>query len=206
MYKEVISLEEALLLEKEGKITIFNPTKLNIPEISEKRWFTNWENLRSHYRKIPVWKLKEFANLNYAIEHKFIAQEDPPTVSWVYIYGQEVTEGIKLNQLYSRGQYIYILTNPDHPDIVKIGKAVNPQKRVKQINNAGVRMEWDLEWALPVTDDYKVESLIHKELEALRTTSYKGSSREYFQISLEKAKEKILYLAQDFITGEPTNY
>lgn len=206
MYRETISLEEALQLEKDNQIIIFNPNRLDIPEFKQKRWIENWDNLRKKYKKVPVWKLKEFANLTYSIELKSTLNQEPPSTVWSHIYGQDVEEGIKLLQSQTKGQYVYILTNISQPDIVKIGKAVNPQKRIKQINNAGVVVEWELKWALPVSNDYLVERLVHEDLSGLRVGSHQGSAREFFTISYEEAKEKILYLAKDFIVGEPTEY
>ena len=43
-------------------------------------------------------------------------------------------------------EYVYILTKPSNPDLVKIGYTTNlPEVRLKQINNAtGIIEEWEL--------------------------------------------------------------
>jgi hypothetical protein len=206
MYRDNISLEEALLLEEKQQIIIYNPNTINTSLSYIKEWKNNWDLLRKKYRHIDISKLPDFANFTYLIEYKFIENGNPIITNWVYMYGQDVESRLRLDQLNSRGQYIYILTNIAYPDMIKIGKAINPQKRVRQINNAGIIVEWELKWALPVSDDYKVETLIHNDLRLIRQSTYQGSDREFFSISLEEAKERILFLAKDFITGEPTNY
>jgi hypothetical protein len=206
MYRDIISLEEALLLEEKQKIIIYNPNTVDTLLSHVEEWKNNWNLLRKKYRHISVLKLPDFADFAYLIEHKFIEKDDPIITNWVYMYGQSVESRLRLDQLNSRGQYIYILTNIAYPDIIKIGKAINPQKRVRQINNAGIIVEWELKWVLPVSNDYKVEALIHNDLKLIRQSTYQGSDREFFKISLEEAKERILFLAKDFITGGPTNY
>jgi hypothetical protein len=206
MYRDIILLEEALLLEEKEKIIIYNPNVINSSLSHINKWKENWDFLRKKYRHINISKLSDFANFTYLIEYKSIEDNNPNIINWVYMYGQDVESKLKLDQSYYRGQYVYILTNIAYPRVVKIGKAVNPQKRIRQINNAGVVVEWELKWALPVSDDYKVEKLIHDNLKLLRQSTYQGSDREFFEISLEEAKKRILYLAKNFITGKPINY
>jgi hypothetical protein len=206
MYRDLISLEEALLLEEKEQIIIYNPNIVDSLLSYVNEWKENWDFLRKKYRHIDISKLSDFANFAYLIEYKFIEDDNPNIINWVYMYGQDVESKLKLEQSYYRGQYVYILTNIAYPGMVKIGKAVNPQKRIRQINNAGVIIEWELKWALPVSDDYKVEKLIHDDLRLIRKSTYQGSDREFFEISLEEAKTRILYLAKNFITGEPINY
>jgi hypothetical protein len=88
-----------------------------------------------------------------------------------------------------------------YPDICKIGKAIMPISRVKQINNAGTVSEWKLRWALPVSDDYAVETYVHNHLQGLRRNSIQGSSREFFEISLVEAVEIIEKFGEHFKTS-----
>jgi len=205
MYRETLTLENALKLEQEGKIVIYNNINNNILSYI-KDWRNNWEQLRKKYKNIPSNKLINFAGFDYLIEYKFIEIDTPTTINWVYMYGHDMSTRVKLDQFHSKGQYVYILTNIAYPNMVKIGKAVNPQNRIRQINNAGVVVEWELRWSLPVSNDYKVENLIHDDLVHLRMSSYQNSSREFFNISFEDAINRILYLAEDFIVGEPIVY
>ena len=164
MYQEKITFQEALLLEKENKIIIYNPNTVESVYSNVEEWKNNWNTLRKKYRRIDVNKLSNFANFEYLIEHKFMKDETSNEVCWVYMYGQGVEDRMRLEEANSKGKYVYILTNIAYPGICKIGKAVTPSKRVKQINGAGIVSEWVLRYALPVSDDYKVEDLVHQEL------------------------------------------
>ena len=97
---------------------------------------------------------------------------------------------------------MYVLTNEAYPDICKIGKAVMPISRVQQINGAGTVSEWKLRWALPVSDDYAVETAVHNHLQSLRRNSIQGSSREFFEISLKEAIIEVEKLGEHFKTSE----
>jgi hypothetical protein len=48
-----------------------------------------------------------------------------------------------------------------------------------------------LRWALPVSDGYALETIVHKHLETVRMNSFQDSSREFFKISLEEAIKTI---------------
>lgn len=206
MYQEKISFEEALLLEQEGKIIIYNPNTVESIYSSVKEWKDNWDKLRKTYRKVPVQKLSSFANFEYLIEHKFIEDGDPVTMNWVYMYGQDTDTKVKLDEANSKGQYVYILTNIAYPGICKIGKAVTPSKRVRQINGAGTVSEWVLKYALPVSDDYKVENQVHRELAHVRMSSHQGSQREFFEIEFEEAIKVIERIGNMFATSKPIYY
>lgn len=206
MFQEKISFEQALLLEKENKIVIYNPNVVESIYSNVKEWQDNWNTLRKTFRKVSVQKLSSFANFEYLIEHKFIENGDPVTVNWVYMYGQDTATKVRLEEANSKGQYVYILTNIAFPGVCKIGKAVTPSKRVKQINSAGTVSEWVLKYALPVSDDYKVETEVHRELASIRMSSYQGSQREFFKIEFEEAVKVIERIGSMFVTSKPIYY
>jgi hypothetical protein len=174
MLEETITLEEALSLETQGKIIIYNPETVKSP-ISDMfencGWYFNWLELRKQFRKVSVQKLSQFVDFEYKIEHKYRQEGEQNTWVWVYMYAKGVVSKARLDEVTSRGKFVYILTNVAYPGVCKIGKAVSPTKRIKQINGAGTVSEWVLKYALPVTDDYKVESMVHKNLEHLRMDS-----------------------------------
>jgi len=209
MLEETITLEEALSLEAQGKIIIYNPETVKSPIsnlFENKGWSYNWLELRKQFRKISIQKLPQFVDFEYRIQHKYRQEGEENTWVWVYMYGKCSVGKTRLNESTSKGKFVYILTNVAYPGICKIGKAVAPSKRVKQINGAGTVSEWVLKYAIPVTDDYKVEKMVHKNLEVLRMSSYQGSSREFFQISFEDAIKEIETVAELFYVSKPIFY
>jgi hypothetical protein len=120
------------------------------------------------------------------------------------MYGKSKDSVNKFNNF--KGKYVYVLTNVAYPNICKIGKTINPISRVNQINGAGTVSEWEIRWALPVSDDYKLESLVHNSLKSLRMSSFQGSSREFFEISLEEAIQVIENLGEVFKTSNGIYY
>lgn len=209
MLEETITLEEAISLETQGKIIIYNPETVKSP-ISDMfencGWYFNWLELRKQFRKVSVQKLPQFVDFEYRIEHKYRQEGEENAWVWVYMYAKGVASKARLDEVNSKGKYVYILTNVAYPGVCKIGKAVSPTKRIKQINGAGTVSEWVLKYALPVTDDYKVESMVHKNLEYLRMGSHQGSKREFFLIDFEKAVNEIESVAEYFYVNKPTYY
>jgi hypothetical protein len=209
MLEETITLEEALSLEAQEKIIIYNPETVMSPisNLFENRgWTYNWKELRKQFRKVSVQKLPQFVDFEYRIQHKYRQEGEQNTWVWVYMYAKGVASKARLDEVNSKGKYVYILTNVAYPRICKIGKAVSPTKRIKQINGAGTVSEWVLKYALPVTDDYKVESMVHKNLEHLRMDSHQGSKREFFLIDFEDAVDEIESVAGHFYVNKPTYY
>jgi hypothetical protein len=209
MLEETITLEEALSLESQEKIIIYNPETIMSPIsnlFENLGWNYNWKELRKQFRKISVQKLPQFVDFEYRIEHKYRQEGEENTWVWVYMYAKSVVNKSRLDEATSKGQFVYILTNVAYPGICKIGKAVAPSKRVKQINGAGTVSEWVLKYAIPVTDDYKVEGMVHKNLEHLRMDSHQGSSREFFLIDFEDAIKEIEIVAESFYVSKPIFY
>jgi hypothetical protein len=205
----ILSVSQAIKMENSGDIHIYHSGRTlsplnDLPQFSN--WENNWKRLISKYRKIPLNKFFNFINFDYKIEYKFEREDEPFTVNWVYMYAKGAAGKMQLDESNSKGRYVYILTNIAYPGYCKIGKSVTPSKRVKQINGAGTVSEWKLEYALPVTDDYIVEKLIHVELEHLKRDSHQGSSREFFEINLEDALGVLEHIGKDFRTGELIKY
>ena len=86
-------------------------------------------------------------------------------------------------------QWVYILSNPTQPGLLKIGYTKKlPEERAKQISSAtGVALPYKVEWAYQCFNGEMVEREVHHKLKAQRI----NSSKEFFQISLEEAKETI---------------
>jgi hypothetical protein len=132
--------------------------------------------------------------------------DETRSITWIYLYAKDKQRLLDYDLSQSKGKYVYVLTNEEYPEICKIGKAVNPTDRIGQINGAGTVSEWDLKFALPVTNDYKVENLVHRHFEDKRKGSIQGSSREFFEVSLDQAVDAVLYYGKDYFNGEPIYY
>jgi len=209
MLEETITLDEAISLESQGKIIIYNPETVTSPisnMFENWGWNYNWKGLRKQFRKISVQKLPQFVDFEYRIEHKFRQDGEQNTWVWVYMYAKCVASKARLNEATSKGKYVYVLTNIVYPGICKIGKAISPSRRIKEINGAGTVSEWELKYAIPVTDDYKVEGIVHKNLEHLRMNSHQGSSREFFLIDFKKAIDEIESVSELFYVDKPIYY
>lgn len=86
--------------------------------------------------------------------------------------------------------YVYILSNPYMPNILKIGKTKQtPKTRAKRLSQErGVIGEFEVEFQILVDDCDLVEALVHYELRDKRF----NIDREFFDVDLEKAKQVIL--------------
>ena len=99
--------------------------------------------------------------------------------------------------------FIYIASNPLHPDIIKIGQtSKDPKERMKELGTTGVLEEHVLEyWVL--TEDYaSLEREIHKSLSKLRVRA----DREFFKITVPEAIDKIREIAGSRIESDKVYY
>ena len=82
------------------------------------------------------------------------------------------------------GGFVYVLTNDVYKNICKIGMTTNsPDKRLKQINNAGVVEDWQLSYYIRTGRPYDFEQSIHLKLADIRNRA----DREFFNISVQEA-------------------
>ena len=93
-------------------------------------------------------------------------------------------------------QWVYVLSNPSTPDILKIGYTKKlPDERAKQISSAtGVALPYKVEWAYKCFNGETVEREVHSKLEDYRV----NNNKEFFQISLEEAKQAITLIGNKF--------
>ena len=158
------------------------------------------------YSKVPTDRLMDFIECEYISDVMLLPEEETNAITWITLYAKDLVKLQVHESSLNKDKYVYVLTNPAYPGLCKIGKAVNPSERITQINNAGVVSEWDLKYAYPVTDDYKVENYVHRHLSPYRRDSDQGSSREFFEVSLDTAIDTVNYFARDFSNGEPIIY
>ena len=200
-----LTLEQAIELEDQGLLEIYYPggtqPGMNLDfHPSVDYWISNYREKTYQHPHIDLENLLEFIEVEYRISVLTNEDLERNSYTWINLFAR-LSEKARSRQI-PKGKYVYILTNKAYPDLVKIGKAVNPLQRIKGINNAGVLSEWDLRVALPVINDYKVENALHKQFADYRVHSDQGSSREFFRVSYDTALNALLSYKQDFGNGE----
>ena len=93
-------------------------------------------------------------------------------------------------------QWVYILSNPTMPSLVKIGYTKkSPEERAKQISaSTGVALPYKVEWAYKCFNGEKVEREVHHKLKSKRA----NNNKEFFWVDLEEAKEVITLIGDKF--------
>jgi len=93
--------------------------------------------------------------------------------------------------------WVYVLSNPTVPNMLKIGYTKNlPEERAKQLSNAtGVALPYKVEWAFHCFDGFGLEQEVHHKLESYRV----NNNREFFQVTLDEAKETIEELGKRYV-------
>lgn len=93
-------------------------------------------------------------------------------------------------------QWVYILENDSQPGLLKIGYTkLTPDERAKQISNAtGVPLPYKVAWAYRCFNGELLEGEVHHALKKYRV----NNQREFFQIELDKAKETIKLIGENF--------
>ena len=85
--------------------------------------------------------------------------------------------------------YIYILSNPSMPGLIKVGKTTtHPDQRMSELHSTGVPTPFVLEFSIEVNDCSVSERNAHNALENHRV----AKNREFFKISVAKALKIIL--------------
>jgi hypothetical protein len=209
MKRKTIDIESLREMEEKGYVEIYYPGSLEHYEDrlgDLLRWSKNYQDLLFKYRKVSIEKVLDFIDCEYICDVMISVDEETRAITWIYLYGKDkqALKDYELTQ--SKGKYVYVLTNEEYPELCKIGKAVNPLDRIHAINGAGTVSEWVLKFALPVLNDYKVENLVHRHFEDKRKGSIQGSSREFFEVSLDQAVDAVLYYGKDYFDGEPIYY
>ena len=209
MRRKHISLFELALLEAQGYITIYcmlDPSTVpNVPgKIPE--YYTNFQNLLLKYPRIPCDRILDFIGCEYASDIEVRSRDDSGAITWILLYAKDKLKLQDRERAELSGRYVYVLTNEAYPNLCKVGKSVNPETRSNGINSAGTVSEWILRFALPVTNDYKVENLVHRHLQEFRRDSDQGHAREFFEVDFETAVKAVEYFGKDFYAGESIIY
>ena len=88
--------------------------------------------------------------------------------------------------------YVYVLSNPSMPNLVKIGRSKHGGRvRAEEIykkGGTGVPSKFNMEFEIWCEDSFTVESDVH----CLLAESRVNNGREFFKVSTEDAKLKII--------------
>lgn len=206
MRRKYIAYNDFVELENKGFIQVYSYT-IPDPEIPGIiKWNKNYLDLTLKYPKVDLDRLLDYIECEYISDIMLPSGDETNSITWIPLYAKDLVK-LSIHDLnLDKDKYVYVLINQAYPGICKIGKAINPQDRLRQINGAGTVSEWELRYAYPVTDDYKVENYIHRHLQKYRRDSDQGSSREFFEVSLDYAVDTVNYYARDFHAGEPIVY
>ena len=84
-------------------------------------------------------------------------------------------------------EFVYILTNPSIPDLVKIGRTTNLKKRMRSLSShSGVPVPFECYYCCEVENSKEVENRLHVGLGDPRIKI--NPKREFFRISPERVK------------------
>lgn len=201
MYRDKLTLDEALYLESIGEITILDPSNNILPDPKFQTWKSNYSTLRSKFRHIQTDRFLTFIRAQYLIEISLSENE------WAFVYGiQNIDIQSKTKD---NIEYIYILTNPGYPNLVKIGMTERTvEGRVKMLNASSTVTEWIPRFALPVSkgNAFRVEQQVHKCFSDKRVFSDLGKEREFFEIDPLVAFDKVREIGALFQVGNPIIY
>ncbi len=91
--------------------------------------------------------------------------------------------------------YIYILSNPSMPGLLKIGRSIHGgKKRGRDIDQTGVPTPFVVEWEMLVEDCEYIESAAHEVLSEYRV----NFSREFFKVDITEA---ITVITNEYLTS-----
>ena len=205
MYKTKISLEEALEMESRGEITLVSSYEYDTFHPNAHVWKQNYETLRQKFKNISAEKILNFlrADIHVEVSNKI----DDETYEWYIIHG--VRNTIVKDSIKNNIEYIYVLTNPGYPDLVKIGMTERTVVgRVRGINATSTVTEWIPKFALPVEAGtaFRIEQQVHKYFSDFRVSSDQGNEREFFRLDSLTAFDKVREIGSLFQVGNPIIY
>ncbi len=113
------------------------------------------------------------------------------TSRWVLAGGALLSAPLLLAAVWRRTRtlpenqgYVYVMTNPVMPGLVKIGfTRQDPKRRARELRTTGVPADFQVRFAMRVNDPEAVESRAHQVLRRSRVTG----RREFFRVSIERA-------------------
>ena len=99
--------------------------------------------------------------------------------------------------------FIYIMSNPSNPGLLKIGQTgKDPEERRKELGSTGVVEDFVLEYRALSEDYVSLEREIHRDLANFRT----NPKKEFFSISVPEAINKIREISGNRIESDKVFY
>ena len=94
-------------------------------------------------------------------------------------------------------EWVYILTNPAIPEMIKIGYTANdPHARAEQLSKGtGVPVGYEVAWAYKCYKGDRIEKEVHKYFKKQRVSP----TREFFRVTLDEAKQIIEQIGGKYI-------
>jgi len=77
---------------------------------------------------------------------------------------------------------VYVLSNPAFDNYVKVGRTIDLEQRLKQLDNTSVPLPFRCVYAVQVEDEIAVEKLVHQAFADVRVRS----TREFFEIDAQR--------------------
>lgn len=77
---------------------------------------------------------------------------------------------------------VYVLSNPAFDGYVKVGRTVDLEQRLRQLDNTSVPLPFRCEFAIEVDDEVHAERLVHMAFADVRVRS----NREFFEIDAQR--------------------
>lgn len=77
---------------------------------------------------------------------------------------------------------VYVLSNPAFDNYVKVGRTVDLEQRLKQLDNTSVPLPFRCVFAIEVDDEVAVERLVHQAFADVRVRT----TREFFEIDAQR--------------------
>ncbi len=119
-------------------------------------------------------------------ERAFYALDKPDrtrireTAKELYDLGADFATAERAERTDKRG-FVYAITNPAWPGLVKIGRAFNPESRLNGYQTGSPYRDYRLDYAVYFEDSHATERDIHIWLDAFRVTG------EWFRVSINRA-------------------
>ena len=77
---------------------------------------------------------------------------------------------------------VYVLSNPAFDNYVKVGRTIDLEQRMKQLDNTSVPLPFRCVFAVEVDDEVAVERLVHQAFADVRVRT----TREFFEIDAQR--------------------